>query len=258
MFDNPKMYLAVLLAAVPLSADADSYSDDYGWLGGGSWYGSVRAGFLPAISSDGQFFGPTESVYGGSPLIEMDDGFQYSLAVGREIFDDVFDDLRLEFELSYLTSQIDTSPVPGASPRDDDVFALQGDVDSLLFMVNLGYDFNNLRWWATPYLRGGVGVAETDVSASQSVDFDSAIWQGTAFEGRTIDDEPFSEGSTSEFAWSFAAGFKKEIADRWAVRLEYSFLNRGEGQTGINVDGDAVRFSDLESQQITLGLDWQF
>jgi len=96
------------------------------------------------------------------------------------------------------------------------------------------------------------------VTASQSVDFNSAVWQGTAFEGRTISDQPFAEGSTSEFAWSFAAGFKREIANRWAVRLEYSFLNRGEAQTGIDENGDAIRFSDLESQQITLGLDWQF
>ena len=163
MFDNPKTFATMLLlAAVPYSADAD----DYGWFGGGSWYGSVRAGFLPAISSDGQFFGPTESVYGGSPLIEMDDGYQYSIAVGREIFDDLFNNLRLEFELSYLTSQIDSGPVAGGAPRIDDVFVLRGDVDSILFMANLGYDFNHLGWWAKPYLRGGIGVADTEVNAS--------------------------------------------------------------------------------------------
>ncbi len=255
MFDNPRTLIvaSLLFVAMPVA-----HAEDYGWLGEGSWYGSVRAGFLPAISGDGQFFGPTESVYGGSPLIEMDDGFQYSLAVGREIFADVFDDLRLEFELSFLTSQIDSGPVPGAAPRTDDVFSLQGDVDSTLFMINLGYDFNHLDWWAKPYLRGGMGIADTEVDAFQSVDFNSAIWQGTAFEGRTISDQPFAEGSSSEFAWSFAAGFKREIANRWALRLEYSFLDRGEAQTGINEDGDAVRFSGLESQQITLGLDWQF
>jgi len=255
MFDKPGTLVVASLLLLAMSA---AQAEEYGWLGEGSWYGSVRAGFLPAISGDGQFFGPTESVYGGSPLIEMDDGFQYSLAVGREIFADVFDDLRLEFELSYLSSQIDSAPVPGRAPRIDDVFAVQGDVDSTLFMINLGYDFNHLNWWAKPYLRGGMGIADTEVDAIQSVDFNSAIWQGTAFEGRTISNQPFAEGSSSEFAWSFAAGFKREIANRWALRLEYSFLNRGEGQTGINEDGDAVRFSDLESQQITLGLDWQF
>lgn len=245
----------IVAIVFPLTMAAPvAVADDYDWLSSGSWYASVRAGFLPAISSEGEFSGPTQSVYGGSPVIEMDDGSQYTFAIGR----DLFDGFRVEFELSFLTSQTDSSTVPGTELRLDDAFRLQADIDSTMFMVNTGYDFDDLNWWAKPYVRAGIGVAETEVDGSLSVKYNSAIWQGTTFEGQTITDQPFAEGSSTELAWNIAAGFKKKLVDRLAVRLEYSFLNRGEAWTGTNESDDAVRFSDLESQQIMLGLDWQF
>ncbi len=239
-----------LLSVSPIAAADLDYL-----FGEGAWYASMRAGFLANIDGTGRFVGPTETVYGGTPLIAMDDGSQLTLAVGREIFAD----WRLEFELSFLTSETSSAAVFGTDARLDDLFEFRGDVDSTVFMVNLGYDFNGLDWWAKPYLRGGIGFADTDVDATLSVQYNSPLWNGTEFEGQTIADRPFSSADYDvEFAWNVAAGFKRTFAKRLALRLEYGFLNRGDAATGLNEAGDFVRFSDLESQQLTLGIDYRF
>ncbi len=244
--------IAVLpLFLTPLTATADMYD----LFGEGAWYASMRAGVLADIGSEGRFVGPTETIYGGTPLIAMDDGAQIILAVGRE----VFSDWRLELELGLITSQTRSAPVAGVGPRVDDVFELRADVDSIVLMANLGYDFNYLDWWATPYLRGGIGLADTDVDGTLSVEYNSLIWTGTALDGASLSDEPFAGADYDvEFAWTVAAGFKKAIAEHFALRFEYSFLNRGEAATGLNQEGDFVRFSDLESHQFTLGVDYRF
>lgn len=245
-----KLFVLSLLAIAPSVVGAEEQR----WLGEGPWYGSVRFGLLSDVSSDGRFVGPTESVYGGTPLIEMDDGSQVSFVFGREFLDN----WRLGFELSYLASESESSPMLGMELRSDDVFNLQADVDSLIFMANLGYDFDNLNWWAKPYLRGGIGVASTDVNATLSVEYNSSIWSGTVYEGQTVTNHVFPEGNSSEFTWNVAAGFKKKLAERFDLRLEYSHLNRGEAWSGVDEGDDFVSFSDIESQQITLGVDYRF
>ena len=250
MKHNLKFVLSV--AGLALSAAANAQQDSL--FGDGAWYAGVRTAYVGEISSDGQFVGPTESVYGGTPLIEMDDGTQFTFAIGREIFEN----LRFEFEFSYLTSDTKSAWVSGEELRADDLFSLRADVDSTIVMVNLGYDFNQLNWWANPYVRGGIGVAENDVDALLDVEYNSAIWQGTANEGQVLTDHVFPGRSSSEFAWQFAAGFKKAMSDRFDLRFEYSFLNRGEAWTGLDDNDDAAVFSGLESQQLTLGLDYKF
>ena len=246
-----KSIVVLPLLLTPLPAAADLYD----LFGEGAWYASMRAGVLADIGSEGQFIGPTETVYGGTPLIAMDDGSQLILAVGREMFSD----WRLEFELGLVSSQTSSAAVAGTGPRLEDVFELRADVDSVVFMANIGYDFNHLNWWAKPYLRGGIGLADTDVDALLSVEYNSPIWTGTALAGATVNDQPFAGADYDvEFAWTMAAGFKKAIAERFALRFEYSFLSRGEAATGLNEDGDFVRFSDLDSHQFSLGVDYRF
>lgn len=233
---------------------AAANAEDAGWFSNQTWTATIRAGYVTNISSDGEFIGPTESVYGGSPPVMMDDGYQYTFAVGRELLDS----LRLEFEIGSIATQSSTATVLGQESRADDAFSFDANADSTLYMVNLSFDFDWLGWWATPYLRGGLGVAENSVDASYSVDFDSPIWQGTPFEGSSLADQPFAEGNTTEFAWSIAAGFKKQLAERWALRVDYSVLDRGEAWTEPDSNGDSVFFSELRSQQLNLGIDWRF
>ncbi len=248
-----ELKLVVTLAGLTLGAAVNAQQAD-SLFGDGLWYASVRTAYVGEISSDGQIVGPTESIYGGIPLIEMDDGTRFTFAVGREIFEN----LRLEFELSYLTSDTSSAWVSGEELRVDDLFRLRADVDSTLAMVNANYDFDQLNWWAKPYLRGGVGVADNDADALLDVEYNSAIWQGTTYEGQVLTDHAFPGHSNSEFAWQFAAGFKKSVSDQFDLRLEYGFLNRGEAWTASDDIDDTVVFSELESQQLTLGLDYKF
>ncbi|MCG8371774.1 MAG: outer membrane beta-barrel protein, partial [Proteobacteria bacterium] len=192
--------------------------------------------------------------YGGSPTFEMDDGYLYTISIGRELIDG----LRLEFHLGQSSSDSDSSGVMGMDTRVDDVFNFQAEIESTIFLANLVYDFDYLNWPYTPYLRGGIGATRNTIDAQLSAEFNSDIWLGTPFEGQSVENQPFAEGKSTEFAWNVAAGVKKSISDRATLRLEYGLLSLGNLATGIDANEDAVRFDELQSQQLVLSFDWKF
>lgn len=219
-----------------------------------AWYAGVRVGLATSIDSRGEYLGATQSVYGGSPVIELENGRQLALILGREISAG----MRLELEASYLSAESDSSPVLGSEIRSEDVFRVQADLDSIMVLAKVSYDFERPNWWVNPYVKVGIGIVETATNARQSVEFNSPTWAGTSFAGQRLDDQVFAEGTTSDLAWDLAVGFRRQLNERWGVRFEYSYLNQGEAWTGISADGDAIVFSDPESRQIAFGVDWRF
>ncbi|MDJ0749558.1 MAG: outer membrane beta-barrel protein [Woeseiaceae bacterium] len=244
------MATGLLLALVSTSSLAEGEFD----VNGDAWYAGIRVGLSTSIDSRGEYLGKTQAVYGGSPVIDLDNGTQFALVLGRE----VFAGMRLELEASYLTAESDASPVLGSDLRSEDVFRVHADLESIMVLAKIGYDFEHLNWWVDPYVRVGVGVAETTTNARQSVDFNSPIWAGTSLAGQSLEDQGFAEGKASDLAWDLAVGFRRQLNKRWGIRFEYSYLDQGESRSGISGDGDAIVFSDPESQQIAFGVDWRF
>ncbi len=239
----------VMLLLIVMSPKA--FGQEKRLLGEGVWYGGLRSGYLYAIDSEGRFFGRTQSVYGGSPVIDMDQGTHFGFAIGRRLTSEWW----LELELTRVSSQTESDWVFGDGLRHEDLFRLDGDIESTVVMSNLGYDFAQLDWWATPYVRIGLGVAVNAVDAKLDLDYQSLIWQGTSFEGRTTRRHSFPEGDSYELAWSVAAGFTKRLNDRFALRVEYSQLGRGDAWSAADENTDYLLFRELQSQQLNFRVD---
>ncbi len=253
MTKYPKLVSLALLIAFPALGSAQ----DEGWLRLGladaPWYGSFHSGYVLS-DSNASFVGTTQSVYGGSPTIEMDDGLRFSFALGRQLFDN----WRLSLEMGYISIEPEGNIVSGLDLRDEDVFRLGGDIESYTLMVNVGYDFNDLNWWMTPFVKAGIGASYNKADTPLSVEFNSDIWQGTSFEGQVLTDYSFPGNDTTEFAWNASIGFKRKMAERLSLRVEYGWLSLGEASSGVDSSNDAIVYDDLGSQQFSFGIDYDF
>ncbi len=238
-----KAIITVLLVAAPMFARAE----DTGW------YGGVSASYLYG-NGDATLYGTSDTVYGGSPVISMDDGGRFSLVTGY----DIAGPLRLEGEFGFLNMDTDNGVVTGRDDRSEDLFALGADIDSLLLMLNVAYDFRHASASRfQPYVEAGIGAVRHDSVANLLVSYEAPLWAGTALAG-TVDGVGFPDGETTEFAWSIAAGFRLELARRLSLSVELGYLDLGETVTGTNADGDAIGFTGLSAEQLTLGFDYRF
>jgi opacity protein-like surface antigen len=218
------------------------------------WYGKIASGYLFAEGDVG-FIGTTSSVYGGSPTFAMDDGGQMSFAVGHKLPNG----WRIEANMSFLDVDTDTSSVVGFDERVDDLFRIDGNVDSAVFMLNGLFDLNTVSGTRfTPYFRAGIGIARNEASATLEVQYNSAMWAGTVFEGRALEESRFPDAFETSFAWNVGLGVRTKLSDRFLLALEYGFIDLGDTVTGIDASNDAITFSKLTAQQLLLGLNFEF
>ncbi|MEM7613079.1 MAG: outer membrane beta-barrel protein [Pseudomonadota bacterium] len=246
---SDRICLPIALFVFAASANAE---DDSWWVTA-PWYGSVSTGFL-IVSEEARFFGPTQSVYGGSPGIDIDDGVVYSIEIGRELPGN----WRIGMELRHSILEPESGNVLGTDQRSEDVFRLDGEIDSTALLFKLGYEFNNLTWWATPYVEGGLGVSRNTVSTPLSVEYNSAIWNGTSFEGQVLNDYSFPEDTATQFAAAVAAGLKLQFSSQFSLQLEYGFSFLNDAGTDFDEEGDAIGISDITTQQLSFGIEYRF
>ncbi len=243
-----------MLVLVTLMLGGGAASGEGLWSGKDlQWYGGVSTGYVFA-DGDARLAGPTVSVYGGTPTIEMDDSGRFSLVIGAALPSG----LRLEGELGYLNLDTKSSPVMGFDDRAEDEFRLDATIESLVFMFKGAYDFYPETAFFRPYVTAGVGIARNDARAGLDVEFNAPLWNGTTFENTTLVDDRFPGSVSTEFAWTAGIGFKLALADRLGLSLEYGITDLGAAATGLDGNGDAIGFDDLDLQHITLGLDYQF
>ncbi|MCH9694673.1 MAG: porin family protein [Gammaproteobacteria bacterium] len=245
-----RILFAILILWVPWSA----WGQDQGVLGGPVWYGGLHSSHLISIEGDGDFLGRTQSVYGGTPSIPMDKGGQLGLTVGARWATGWW----AEMELGRVDSSTNSETWLGSGIRDQDIFQLDGEIESKVFMVNVGYDLERLEKWATPYFRVGLGLAENTIDATLTVEYLSQVWEGTTFEGESPNHEVFPSGKVTEFAWSTAFGVKKRISDRLFARLEYSYQDIGDVWSEADENTDLVMISGLRSPQVGIRMEFDF
>jgi opacity protein-like surface antigen len=218
------------------------------------WYAGIVTSYLIA-SGDANFYGNTQSIYGGSPTFGMDDGRALSLTFGR----DFSDGWRLQGQISYQNMQSNVSPVSGFDDRSEDLFAVDAEIESTLLMLNGFYDFDIGANWFKPYLKGGIGVSRNKTTqANIAVEYNSAIWDGSVLQGQFVDDIQYPEGKSTEFAWNIGAGLVFDVSENFDLSFEYGFLDLGEALTETTGGGDALGWSDLSAQSISLGIDYRF
>lgn len=216
------------------------------------WYVSAKSAYLFG-EGDATLIGTTASAYGGFPTIGIDDGVQISIAAGRRIPNG----WRIEAELGFLELDTDDGLVAGLDDRMDDTFRLDGSINSTVLMFNTLIDLDMSERF-TPYLKAGIGIARNEASATLDVDYNSAMWEDGFLEGQSVRGMPFPHGYDTSFAWNMGIGVRTALTDRFLLALEFGVIDLGEAVTGIDGNSDAITFSDLESQRLSLGLNFQF
>jgi opacity protein-like surface antigen len=125
-----------------------------------------------------------------------------------------------------------------------------------LFLANAYVDLGT--WWCiTPYIGAGVGTAQVTIANFTDTGVNSLSGGGV---GPGL--VSAATGSQWNFAWALHAGLAYRVNPNLAIELGYSYVNLGNGTTGVDsaFDGSAgghvFQFHNITSQDLTLGVRW--
>jgi len=126
----------------------------------------------------------------------------------------------------------------------------------LLFLANAYVDLGT--WWCvTPFIGAGIGTARVNIANFT----DSGV--ATLFGGGVGPSlVSASTGSQWNFAWALHAGLAYKVTPNMTVELAYSYVDLGNGTTGIDsafdhsAGGHVFQFHNITSQDVKLGVRW--
>ncbi|MBK1724879.1 outer membrane protein [Thiocystis violacea] len=198
------------------------------------WYGSLNLGI--AIPDGSLIHGDGNADRG--PDYDLDNGGVAGLGAGYAFGNG----LRLEEELRYRAFDAGgTSYGAFGEP-----FSTDGTVTSTTLMTNLVYDFTLQGSQLRPYLKGGIGAAWNEAEAD--------VRGPGGFPGWGV----YSASTDTSFAWSLGAGLAYAINEQLSLTAEYQYLDLGSADTDGDINGQRMRFDDLASHEMTLGLRYAF
>jgi opacity protein-like surface antigen len=188
------------------------------------WYVAGDVGYVGISDGDYDFIGAAVIPHEA----EFDGGLGYFVQVGRR-----FDNLRVEVELGRRSNDADRFG------SFIDVVAARGSLDANSLMLNGVYDFRigeRLR----PYLGAGIGGARIKADAVRKAVNDP-------------DRTGALLGSDNRFAWQALAGVSWQLAERWALTLNYRYFDAGDARieygVGCEADGANCIFRDQLDQE---------
>jgi opacity protein-like surface antigen len=197
----------------------------------GKWYIGIHSGVNFAESTDFDIAGPANIVNAYDPGFALSGTIGYDAGNLAGMFG-----VRVEAELGYRSSIIDTHSIAGGAPIGGaDAF---GETSVLSGMANVLFDVNS----GGPiglYAGGGLGIA--------NVDFEG---HGVTAAGVVMDDD-----STS-LAWQVIAGIDYQLGHSVSLDLQYRFFN----VEGVDlIAADATESStDYRSHSVMAGLRFAF
>lgn len=129
----------------------------------------------------------------------------------------------------------------------------RADYSAGLFLVNGYFDLGN--WWGfTPFVGGGIGHVNHNISGMETSSLIVQPWSGVS--GGTIRNK-----SHGDFAWALHAGVAYDITPNVKMELAYRYLNLGEARTGV-VDcfcgqtKPGFKIKDIEAHELKIGVRW--
>ena len=128
-----------------------------------------------------------------------------------------------------------------------------------LFLVNAYADLGT--WYCiTPYVGAGVGAARVTIANFTDTNI------GSLAAGSPVPVGPgfvsAATGSQWNFAWALHAGLAYQVNPNMAIELGYSYVNLGDGTTGVDMafdhsaGGHVFQFHNITSQDVKLGVRW--
>jgi opacity protein-like surface antigen len=124
-----------------------------------------------------------------------------------------------------------------------------------LFLANAYADLGT--WWCiTPYIGAGIGTARVSISNFTDTGINNS--GGGAVPSLVT----AANGSQWNFAWALHAGLAYRVNPNMAIELGYSYVNLGNGTTGVDsafdnsVGGHVFQFHNITSHDLKLGVRW--
>jgi opacity protein-like surface antigen len=136
-----------------------------------------------------------------------------------------------------------------------------------LFLANAYVDLGT--WWCvTPFIGAGVGASRVTISGFTDTGFNNANFTGLGVP--VVSGPPVASFASAltdskwNFAWAVHAGVGYKISPNVTLELAYSYVNLGDGVTGVastfdgSSGGHVFKFNDITSHDLTLGVRWNF
>jgi opacity protein-like surface antigen len=124
-----------------------------------------------------------------------------------------------------------------------------------LFLANAYADLGT--WWCiTPYIGAGIGTARVSISNFTDTGINNS--GGGAVPSLVT----AANGLQWNFAWALHAGLAYRVNPNMAIELGYSYVNLGNGTTGVDsafdnsVGGHVFQFHNITSHDLKLGVRW--
>jgi opacity protein-like surface antigen len=145
-------------------------------------------------------------------------------------------------------------PNGGTTGFGSDVYTAQK--SEWLFLANAYADLGT--WYCiTPYIGAGIGTARVTIANFTDAGVGSLPGGGV---GPSL--VSAANGSQWNFAWALHAGVAYHVNPNLAIELGYSYVNLGDGTTGVDsafdhsAGGHVFQFHNITSQDVKLGVRW--
>lgn len=249
--------LSMAVFVAPARSQAGQPSDGNDYAGP---YVSIDVGGA-LTEADVNFTGLTANA-GGTPDGDLEEAFVVGGAIGW----DFGNSFRIETEFRRRSPNTKNETLFGLNEANSvndmgmpladisgNTFNYDGSLRSSSLMANVYYDFDRTGLPITPYIKGGAGIAFNKVETQ----LDATLAVADQF-GATFNNVVFNENSSTDFAWNIGAGLSIPISQGAMIELEYLHADLGNATTQFDALGDAIRFSDIESDDFTIGLRIKF
>ena len=224
----------------------------------GGWYLRGDVGF--SNQSVGSIRNTDSALYSGLDSFQETTGFDtggiYQIGAGYQFNRWFRVDVTGEYRGNANFHGLDLISFPngGTTGFGSDVYSASK--SEWLFLANAYVDLGT--WWCiTPYIGAGIGTARVQISnfLDQGVSYLAGGGVGPSLVSAQT-------GSQWNFAWALHAGLAYQVTPNMAIDLGYSYVNLGNGTTGIDsaFDGSAgghvFQFHNITSQDVKLGVRW--
>ena len=188
----------------------------------------------------------------------FDTGGIYQLGAGYQFNNWFRVDVTGEYRGNSNFHGLDLTSFPngGAAGFGSDVY--NASKSEWLFLANAYVDLGT--WWCiTPYVGGGVGTARVTI-ANFTDSGVATLPPAVGGVGPSL--VSAATGSQWNFAWALHAGLSYKVNPNMAIELGYSYVNLGNGTTGVDsafdhsAGGHVFQFHNITSNDVKLGVRW--
>jgi opacity protein-like surface antigen len=233
------------------------------------WYLRGDIGFSNQQVKDVKLSDPTR--YSGlssfNQTTDFDTAGTYQIGVGYQFNNWFRGDVTGQFrgKSNFKGTDLLTFPLGGATASGIDNY--NASKQEWLFLVN-GYVDLGTWWCMTPFIGAGVGTSRVSISGFTDTGVSNVNFTPAGIP--VVSGPPVASFATAlndskwNFAWALHAGVGYKISPNVTLELAYSYVNLGDGVTGVastfdgSASGHVFQFHDITSHDLTLGVRWNF